>query len=203
MSTVERLCETTLSSRLRRLRHEDACAPPTQASLQLHIFNQQSHTPVLENDIRITFRCAAPCCQDIVVRQCATSPNTKQFGRRTSRYLSCRTAQSPTSHPYWAKYIMSSVFQHRAPAMISLLCKPPAPSSNITTISLQCLEQCHGHGNGSQYKTTLWAEKMTVLEGYYGTPGGQLKTACLFFIRALGDDDFMAPPAGQASIAFA
>jgi hypothetical protein len=79
----------------------------------------------------------------------------------------------------------------------------PPPSVNTTTMSMQCLEQCHGYGDGSQCKTAFWAEKMPVPKGYYGTPGGQLETACLFFTRALGDDDFMAAPEGEASNAFA
>ncbi|KAF3043798.1 hypothetical protein E8E12_010384 [Didymella heteroderae] len=79
----------------------------------------------------------------------------------------------------------------------------PAPSNNVTMMSLQCLEQCHGYGDGSQCKTAFWAKEMPVPEGYYGASGGQLETACLFFTRALGDDDFMAAPKGQASNAFA
>lgn len=79
----------------------------------------------------------------------------------------------------------------------------PAPSTNTTTMSLQCLEQCHSYGDGSQCKTAFWAEKMPVLEGYYGSPGGQLETACLLFTRVLGDNDFMAASEGQASHAFA
>lgn len=79
----------------------------------------------------------------------------------------------------------------------------PAPSTNITMMSLQCLEQCYGYGDGSQCKTAFWAEKMPVPKGYYGSAGGKLETACLFFTRALGEDDFVSAPDGQASNAFA
>ena len=79
----------------------------------------------------------------------------------------------------------------------------PSPSTNTTTMSLQCLQQCHGYGDGSQCKTAFWAENMPVPEGYYRTSGEQLETACLFFTRALGDEDFEIAPEGQASTAFA
>ncbi|KAF2999893.1 hypothetical protein E8E13_008405 [Curvularia kusanoi] len=79
----------------------------------------------------------------------------------------------------------------------------PAPTTNATHMSLQCLQQCHGYGDGSQCKTAFWAEKMSVPKGYYGSPGGQLETACLFFTRELQDEDFTAGPAGQALNAFA
>ncbi|KAF2623619.1 hypothetical protein BU25DRAFT_414086 [Macroventuria anomochaeta] len=79
----------------------------------------------------------------------------------------------------------------------------PSPSTNITTMSLQCLQQCHGYGDGSQCKTAFWAEKMPVPEGYCGSSGGQLETACLFFTRVLEDQDFMLAPEGQAPEAFA
>ena len=44
---------------------------------------------------------------------------------------------------------------------------------------------------------------MPVPKGYYGSPGGQLETACLFFARTLTDEDFTTAPEGQASNAFA
>jgi len=79
----------------------------------------------------------------------------------------------------------------------------PSPTTNATQMSLQCLQQCHGYGDGSQCKTAFWADKMPVPKGYYGSPGGQLENACLFFARTLTDEDFTAAPEGQASNAFA
>lgn len=79
----------------------------------------------------------------------------------------------------------------------------PSPSINATAKSLQCLQQCYGYGDGSQCKTAFWAEDVTVPKGYYGSPGGQLETACLFFTRSLKDEDFVFVPEGQASNAFA
>lgn len=79
----------------------------------------------------------------------------------------------------------------------------PSSSTNATAKSLQCLQQCHGYGDGSQCKTAFWAEKMPVPKGYYGSPGGQLDTACLFFTWKLSDVDFEAAPKGQALNAFA
>ena len=70
-------------------------------------------------------------------------------------------------------------------------------------MSLQCLQQCHGFGDGSQCKTAFWAEKMVVPEGYHRGSGGQLETACLLFNRALGNGDFEAAPKGLALNAFA
>ncbi|XPT00385.1 hypothetical protein M3J09_009539 [Ascochyta lentis] len=79
----------------------------------------------------------------------------------------------------------------------------PSYSSNITTMSLQCLQQCHGYGDGSQCKASFWAENMVVPEGYYGSPGGQLETACLFFNQTMKDEDFVVTKGGQASNTFA
>lgn len=79
----------------------------------------------------------------------------------------------------------------------------PSYSSNTTRMSLHCLQQCHGYGGGDQCKTAFWAEEMVVPEGYYGSPGGQLETACLFFNRTLEESDFAIAPKGQASNAVA
>jgi hypothetical protein len=78
-----------------------------------------------------------------------------------------------------------------------------SPSSNKTAMAQQCLEQCYGYGYHVECKTAFWAENLVVTEGYYGTPGGQLSTGCLFFDRALTSDDFVAAPEGQATNAFA
>lgn len=74
----------------------------------------------------------------------------------------------------------------------------PSYSTNITTMSLQCAQQCHGYGDGSQCKTAFWAEKMVVPKGYYGGSGGQLETACVLFNRTLETKDFEAAPKGNA-----
>lgn len=55
----------------------------------------------------------------------------------------------------------------------------PFSSTNATTLSHQCLQQCYGFGGGKQCKTAFWARKMPVPEGYYGIPGGQPMTAYL------------------------
>lgn len=77
------------------------------------------------------------------------------------------------------------------------------PSTNKTALAQQCLEQCYGYGYHVECKTAFWAENLVVPEGYYGTPGGQLSTGCLFFERALTSDDFVPAPEGQAINAFA
>jgi hypothetical protein len=76
-------------------------------------------------------------------------------------------------------------------------------STNKTAMAQQCLEQCYGYGEHIECKTAFWAENMVVPEGYYGSPGGQLSTGCLFFTRTLTSDDFVAAPEGQATDAFA
>jgi hypothetical protein len=67
----------------------------------------------------------------------------------------------------------------------------------------QCLEQCYGYGYHIECKTAFWAENLVVPAGYYGTPGGQLSTGCLFFGRELTSSDFVTAPVGQATDAFA
>jgi len=79
----------------------------------------------------------------------------------------------------------------------------PSFSPNKTAMAQQCAQQCYGYGNHTECKTAYWAEKVVVPAGYYGTPGGQLSTACLFFTRPLSAADFTVAPAGQATGAFA
>jgi hypothetical protein len=67
----------------------------------------------------------------------------------------------------------------------------------------QCLEQCYGYGYHVECKAAFWAENLVVPAGYYGTPGGQLSSGCLFFDRTLTSSDFITADAGQATDAFA
>jgi hypothetical protein len=78
----------------------------------------------------------------------------------------------------------------------------PSFSTNKTEMAQQCLEQCYGYGYHIECKTAFWAENLVVPAGYYGTPGGQLSTGCLFFSRELTSSDFVAAPVGQATDAF-
>ncbi|KAF2790194.1 hypothetical protein K505DRAFT_352113 [Melanomma pulvis-pyrius CBS 109.77] len=75
----------------------------------------------------------------------------------------------------------------------------PSPSTNKTALSEQCLQQCYGYGNIGECKTAYWAENVPVPVGYYGSPGGQLETACLFYNRPLQAADFVVAPEGQAT----
>lgn len=79
----------------------------------------------------------------------------------------------------------------------------PSFSTNKTAMAEQCLQQCYGYGYHVECKTAYWAENIIVPAGYYGSPGGQLSTGCLFFSRVLTATDFVAAPAGQATDAFA
>jgi hypothetical protein len=76
-------------------------------------------------------------------------------------------------------------------------------SKNKTEMANQCVSQCYGFGYHVECKTAFWAENIVVPAGYYGSPGGQLSTGCLFFNRTLSSDDFFAAPEGQATDAFA
>lgn len=76
-------------------------------------------------------------------------------------------------------------------------------SSNKSAMAEQCLQQCYGYGYHVECKTEYWAENVEVPKGYYGSPGGQLSTACLLFKRPLTNGDFVAAPAGQATDASA
>jgi hypothetical protein len=76
-------------------------------------------------------------------------------------------------------------------------------STNTTSLAEQCLQQCYGFGDSTQCKAAFWAENMVVPAGYYGSPGGNLETACLMFNRALTSADFAAAPEGQATSPYA
>jgi hypothetical protein len=72
-------------------------------------------------------------------------------------------------------------------------------STNKTVMAQQCFEQCYGYGYHVECKTAFWAENLVVPAGYYGMPGGQLSTGCLFFNRTLASEDFVPAPEGQAT----
>jgi len=78
-----------------------------------------------------------------------------------------------------------------------------SPSSNKTALAEQCLQQCYGYGNKGECRTAYWAENVPVPAGYYGSPGGQLSTACLFYNETLVTTDFLVAPEGQATTPFA
>ncbi|KAF2850556.1 hypothetical protein T440DRAFT_468533 [Plenodomus tracheiphilus IPT5] len=76
-------------------------------------------------------------------------------------------------------------------------------STNKTAMAEQCLQQCYGYGYHVECKTAFWAENVLTPAGYYGTPGGDLATACVLFGRALVAGDFVVAPEGQGTDAFA
>lgn len=79
----------------------------------------------------------------------------------------------------------------------------PSFTTNTTQMSQQCLEQCYGFGTSTECKGSFWAENVPVPAGYYGSAGGQLETACVFYTRALTEDDMEAAPKGQGTSASA
>ncbi|KAI8938363.1 hypothetical protein NX059_004258 [Plenodomus lindquistii] len=79
----------------------------------------------------------------------------------------------------------------------------PSFTANRTLMAEQCLQQCYGYGYHVECKTAYWAENVPTPAGYYGTPGGDLSTACVLFTRALTAIDFVVAPMGQATDAFA
>ncbi|KAJ4292048.1 hypothetical protein N0V90_009947 [Kalmusia sp. IMI 367209] len=79
----------------------------------------------------------------------------------------------------------------------------PSPTTNTTQLQQQCLEQCYGFGTSTECKGAFWAENVPVPAGYYGSPGGQLETACVFYTRALVETDLVAAPQGQGTSAYA
>lgn len=66
----------------------------------------------------------------------------------------------------------------------------PSPSDNKTGMAEHCFQQCYGYGYSIECKTAFWAENMVVPKGYYGGPGGNIMTACLFYNRTLASEDF-------------
>jgi hypothetical protein len=79
----------------------------------------------------------------------------------------------------------------------------PSFTTDTAAMAEQCLDQCYGYGSHVECKSAFWAENVVVPAGYYGSPGGQLSTGCLFFSQALTESDFVAAPEGQATGAFA
>ncbi|KAF2714175.1 hypothetical protein K504DRAFT_155967 [Pleomassaria siparia CBS 279.74] len=79
----------------------------------------------------------------------------------------------------------------------------PSSSTNTTALSEQCLQQCYGYGTHVECAGAYWAENVSVPAGYYGSPGGQLETGCMFYTRALDATDFVVAPEGQATTPFA
>ncbi|KAF1960837.1 hypothetical protein CC80DRAFT_265616 [Byssothecium circinans] len=78
----------------------------------------------------------------------------------------------------------------------------PSPTSNKTQLAEQCLQQCYGYGNHVECKAAFWAENVVVPPGYYGSPGGQLMTACLMYSRAVTEADFTQAPKGEGTDAY-
>jgi hypothetical protein len=98
---------------------------------------------------------------------------------------------------------MDHISQQRTPKITSFYSAYYAsPVTNTTAIFLQCLQQCHSHGKGSQWKTAFWAEQIPALEDDYGTLGGQLEASCLLFAQTLVDAGFEVAPEGQMPNAF-
>jgi hypothetical protein len=75
----------------------------------------------------------------------------------------------------------------------------PSPSTNKTALALQCLQQCYGYGYKGDCVASYWAENVPTPSGYYGTAGGYLETACLYYSRELTETDFVVAPKGQAT----
>ncbi|KAF1965483.1 hypothetical protein BU23DRAFT_561032 [Bimuria novae-zelandiae CBS 107.79] len=79
----------------------------------------------------------------------------------------------------------------------------PSFTTNTTKMAEQCLQQCYSYGNSTECKGAFWAENVAVPKGYYGSPGGQLETACVMYTRPLTEADFEAAPKGQGTSATA
>lgn len=79
----------------------------------------------------------------------------------------------------------------------------PSPSTNTTQMAEQCLQQCYGYGTSTECHAAFWAENVAVPAGYYGSPGGNLETACIFYTRALTEADLEVAPEGQGTEAYA
>lgn len=61
----------------------------------------------------------------------------------------------------------------------------------------RCSEQCYGYGDEGQCKSVVLAQNVPTPEGYYGTAGGELRTACLLFEQHITPNDFEKAQAGQ------
>lgn len=62
---------------------------------------------------------------------------------------------------------------------------------------MQCSEQCYGFGTPGQCKSVLLAYSVPTPPGYYGTAGGVLETACIFYTHHISPNDFVAAALGQ------
>ncbi|KAI6803317.1 hypothetical protein KC363_g6028 [Hortaea werneckii] len=63
--------------------------------------------------------------------------------------------------------------------------------------ALHCQQQCYGFGERGTCKAILLGYNVPTPEGYYGTEGGELATACLFYDVFLDDTMFVPAPLGQ------
>jgi len=57
-----------------------------------------------------------------------------------------------------------------------------------------CFQQCHGYLN---CVSAVLAQNVPTPKGYYGSEGGELSTACLFYDIYLNPNDFVPAPEGQ------
>lgn len=70
---------------------------------------------------------------------------------------------------------------------------PPA-LANQTALFAQCLEQCYGFGTPGTCVAAYLASNVPA-PALFGSPGGQLETACLMYNRTLTPADFVLAPA--------
>ena len=68
-------------------------------------------------------------------------------------------------------------------------------STNQTALFTQCLEQCYGFGTPGTCMAAYLASNVPA-PPLFGSPGGQLETACLMYNRTLTPADFVLAPAG-------
>lgn len=66
-----------------------------------------------------------------------------------------------------------------------------------STQATECMQQCYGFGNKGDCKSALLGYRIPTPEGYFGTAGGVLETACLLYDAYLNPTMFMTAPAGQ------
>lgn len=63
--------------------------------------------------------------------------------------------------------------------------------------ALHCQQQCYGFGERGTCKSVLLGYNIPTPEGYYGTEGGELATACLLYDVFLEERMFVPAPKGQ------
>ncbi|OCK86033.1 hypothetical protein K432DRAFT_377134 [Lepidopterella palustris CBS 459.81] len=68
-------------------------------------------------------------------------------------------------------------------------------STNQTALFTQCLEQCYGYGNKGECVAAYLASNVPA-PPLFGSPGGQLETACLMYNRTLTPADFVVASPG-------